>query len=110
MKTTALVITVLLIATLGPIASAQETQPDNKCNICGMIDCQMGCKAENVNAQGERIMVMPGIPGWMFYTGIGAILAVMFFALVLGLLVGPEEEEPEPSREEHAVPSSVRAE
>ncbi|MCP4376582.1 MAG: hypothetical protein GY794_10475 [bacterium] len=83
MRKTTLLIPALLLLTLVAVAPAQDpptgTDTANvKCTVCGMINCQMGCKAENVNAQGERVMVMPGIPDWMFYGGIGAILAVSF--------------------------------
>jgi len=83
MRKYALAISALTLLTFASVAPGQNASSGSdtanvKCAICGMINCQMGCKAENINSQGQRVMVMPGIPDWMFYGGIGAILAVSF--------------------------------
>ena len=84
----------LAVLLLASIAMAQEIGSEDssglQCSFCGMIDCQMGCKAENVNAQGEKVMVMPGLPDWLYYGGVAIVLLVSFVvAEFVGRSSGP---------------------
>ncbi len=84
----------LAMLLLASIAMAQEIGAEDssgvQCSFCGMIDCQMGCKAENVNAQGEKVMVMPGLPDWLYYGGVAIVLLVSFVvAELVGRSTGP---------------------
>ncbi len=87
MRTLKVIAVVFLLAGApgGLYAQDAPAQPDSSeiddsrvCQYCGMIDCTMGCKDKNIDSAGQEVAVMPGLPPWMFYTGIGGVLAVSF--------------------------------
>ncbi len=49
------------------------------CEFCGMVNCDMGCKAIIFDSEYRKMVVMPGIPDWLYYAGIVAIILVSFF-------------------------------
>lgn len=60
------------------LASADERAGQGEiCPHCGMVDCTMQHVADE---SGQQIMVMGGIPGWLFMVGIAAILILSFVA------------------------------
>jgi len=66
----------------GAEATSGETPSDVKgeiCEFCGMVNCDMGCKAIIFDSQYRKMVVMPGIPDWLYYGGIVAIILVSFF-------------------------------
>jgi hypothetical protein len=64
----------------GTVASATELEPgDTICEFCGMINCTMGCKAITYDAEYRKMVVMPGLPNWLYYAGIVTLVLMSFF-------------------------------
>jgi hypothetical protein len=49
------------------------------CEFCGMINCTMGCKAVTYDSEYRKMVVMPGIPTWLYYGGIVSLILISFF-------------------------------
>ncbi len=60
------------------------------CEICGMVNCKMGCKAETVDWKGDTLMVMPGLPNWLFYA---SVIAVLVFSFVIVEVLGRRSKQ-----------------
>lgn len=94
LATAALVLGLVIAAPAAAYASAKTadhahevTDADGEvCPYCGMVDCTM----EHVEtADGSSVMIMGGLPLWLFLTGIGGILLVSFIGTeLLGSKVG----------------------
>ncbi len=78
-----LILSALLLASplpfaAGATAAAAEPAGENICEFCDMVNCTMGCKGEAVDPEGRKLMVMPGLPKWLFYASVAAILLLSF--------------------------------
>lgn len=72
---------VLIFLFLGRIGWAHETPP-SVCPICGMkMPCPMKCLYLDGTEADKKIMVMSGIPLWLFFLGVGLILIVSFISV-----------------------------
>jgi polyferredoxin len=49
------------------------------CEFCGMVNCTMGCKAVTFDSEYRKMVVMPGLPDWLYYGGLVAVILVSFF-------------------------------
>ena len=78
MRTVCLTLLLLTIFPAVLTAAPSDDGDPRRCDVCGMIDCTMGCKTTSIGPGGKEFMVMPGLPDWLFYTGVGAVLAVSF--------------------------------
>ena len=55
------------------------------CEVCGMVNCKMACKGEAVDWKGDKLMVMPGLPDWLFYA---SVMAILIFSFVIVEVLG----------------------
>ena len=53
---------------------SQGEAPGEVCAVCGMVDCTM----EHVSTEAGEVMIMGGIPLWLFLAGVAGILLVSF--------------------------------
>ncbi len=60
-------------------AATREITDGEMCEFCGMVDCTMGCKAVTFDSQYRKMVVMPGLPDWLYYGGLVAVVLVSFF-------------------------------
>ncbi|NQU38727.1 MAG: hypothetical protein HQ523_02110 [Lentisphaerae bacterium] len=68
--------------TAGAPTVSAETEPASDgdiCEFCGMVNCTMGCKAVTFDSQYRKMVVMPGLPDWLYYGGLVAVILVSFF-------------------------------
>ena len=61
------------------ISSAAFAAEQGFCPICGMkMPCPMKCIAATTSSTGEKMMLMSGLPAWLFFAGIALVLIVSF--------------------------------
>lgn len=61
------------------LLTGATSPPVNRCSICGMADCKMGCIDKFQDSRGRETMLMSGVPAPLFFLGIGAVLVLSFF-------------------------------
>jgi polyferredoxin len=59
--------------------TGDEAAKGEICEFCGMVNCTMGCKAVTFDSQYRKMVVMPGLPNWLYYGGLVAVVLVSFF-------------------------------
>ncbi len=64
----------LATTTLG----AGEAAKGKVCPHCGMVNCTMGCKDSATDDSGRKLMVMPGLPNWLFFTSVAGVMVLSF--------------------------------
>ncbi len=85
-------ILIVVLCSVSGVAIADADATDVKCPHCGMINCTMGCVDAAEGEDGEKYMVMGGIPKPLFYGGVGALLLLSFVIFeVSGRRDGPAQ-------------------